>query len=184
MSIWVDLNRMARYSDRPDSLAAMPGFRPDRPAELRKTLMVESDWAFGPDRTVIDAELFFAPPEARRNFLRHSYNLRYRIQDKYESIEYNRLKVNHFHRISTRLMLRNQLRGFFGINRWKDISHQKHSFEEAFMVEFSLNQILQFNPLDRSGLLIGVGLQENLIGIPSRRPQYETNLLLNIGMKR
>ncbi len=74
-----------------------------------------------------------------------------------------------FYRFHQNFVFREKSQLMFGLNRWKDIEPVDHKIYDAFIIDYSLSQGLIYSPLDKRSLVFGIGVQENLYCISSRK---------------
>ena len=130
----------------------------------------------------IDAGLTFSYPEANLSTLRSFGIMRYRKEDRFESLEYGlmndvlyyRLHRNWLSRFSTQLLL--------GVNRWMDIDTTAHDLYDAAIVDFSLGQSIHYSPRNIRTISFGIGIQENVFYIRSLGFQFRVGLLFSLGI--
>ena len=132
---------------------------------------------------LIDAEIYFSNREARNWFYRNGYGIRYRDSDTFESIEFG-LSVDYLHyRINPHLILKLKSQIFLGANNWKDYKTYEHDFYDAFIGDLTFSQSLLYNPLDKSSLILGIGLSEDFTYIYSKNFRIHAGILFHFGIK-
>ena len=130
-----------------------------------------------------DAEIIFSPREAKRCFYRDGYNIRYRRNKTYESIEFGLSCDYLFYRLSQNLLLRTKSQLMFGLSSWKELNETRHDFWDAFIADYSLSQSVIYNPLDKSAILFGLGISQDVFYIYSKKINFRFYFLLNLGLK-
>jgi len=146
-------------------------------------LIAGLDLAVTPRHWLVDGEVSFSPREGGRRFFRSGYSIRYRHAASFESIEFALADDCLFHRRNSRTLFRLQSRLYYGFNRWNDFRTTEHELWDAFILDYSLSQSLIYNPLDRSSLILGLGLLENAYYIYSHKTRFQLGLLINLGIK-
>jgi len=152
---------------------------PARPVNL----IGGGDFIWGTRDWIVDGEIFFSPREAKRSFFRSGYPLRYRRAHHFESIEFGFSNDYWFYRLDRKWIFRIKSQLMYGFNRWNDFKTTKHKLWDLFIGDYSLSQSLIFNPLDKSALTFGLGLQENVYYVYSQGVKFQIGLLLNLGVK-
>ena len=101
----------------------------------------------------------------------------------YESIEFGLSIDRLYHRIKQQMVFRGKSQLMLGVNRWKDIETKAHKLYDIGIIDFALSQSLIYNPLDRGSILFGIGLQQNVSYIYSKKIQVQLGLVIHIGLK-
>lgn len=148
-----------------------------------KNMYVGGDIILGTDFWLIDGEIYFSHREVRRFFLRKGYNLRYRNEKDFESIEFSLLNSHFNYRINTQLLLKGKLNGMIGCNKWKNVEEYKPDLWDIAMLDISLSQNIVWNPLDRKSFIIGFGLFESVNYIYSKNVRFQPGVLMHMGLK-
>jgi hypothetical protein len=141
------------------------------------------DYIYGLEDYLIDGEIYFSHREAQHLFYRNGYGIRYRNSDSFESIEFG-LSVDYIqYRINSRLILKFKSQLFIGANNWKDYKTYEHKLYDAIIGDLSLSQSLVFNPMDKSSILFGIGLAQDLTYIYSKGFRINLGALFHLGIK-
>jgi len=141
------------------------------------------DYIYGLNDYLFDGEIYFSNREAGNWFYRNGYGLRYRNSDTFESIEFG-LSVDYMnYRFNHQFLLKLKSQLLFGVNNWLDYKTNEHEFYDAFIGDLSLSQSIEYNPLDKSFLIFGLGVAENLYYIYSKGLRVDAGLLVHIGIK-
>jgi len=146
-------------------------------------LLGGGDFIWGTRDWIVDGEIFFSPREAKRSFFRSGYPLRYRRAHHFEAIEFGFSNDYWFYRWHRKWIFRIKSQLMYGFNRWNDFKTTKHKLWDLLIGDYSLSQSLIFNPLDKSALTFGFGLQENVYYVYSQGVKFQIGLLLNLGVK-
>jgi len=141
------------------------------------------DYIFGFRERLIDGEFYFSHREARSTFYRSGYGIRYRMADLFESIEFGSSVDYLLFRISSSIVVQLKSQLLIGANRWKDYRKTEHEIYDIFIGDFALSQCVILNPLDKTSLLIGLGLSEDLSYVYSRGLKFHIGLLVHMGFK-
>ena len=177
-----DLNVIEASSPR--DLRLMGNYRAHRNKSHPVHMMAGCNGIMTSENELLDVEIFFSDREARTLFYRNGgYNIRFRMADKFESIEFGLSNDYLFRRLSRTMVLRWQSQLMCGVNRWKDIRTRKRKIYDAVILDYSMSQNLIFNPIDRRHILFGIGIMEGINYIYSRNIHFEIGLLLHLGIK-
>jgi hypothetical protein len=137
-----------------------------------------------PNSHVIDGEMFFSHREARRWFIRTGgYQVRFRNADDFESLSFGLSRDYLFYRLNRNFVFKGKSQLMLGINRWKDIQTTNHEIYDALIFEYVLGQDIVYNVLDKSSILFGIGLQENVFYIYSKDWQFKIGFSIHLGIK-
>jgi hypothetical protein len=137
-----------------------------------------------PDSHVIDWEMFFSHREARRWFIRTGgYQLRFRNATDFESLSFGLSRDYVFHRLKHNFVFKVKSQLMLGVNRWKDIQTINHEIYDAAIFEYVLGQDIVYNVLDKRSILFGIGLQENVFYIYSKKLQFMMGVSIYLGVK-
>jgi len=161
----------------------LANFRKQPYSGRRVNMITGIDFIAGNHGWITDGEIYFSHREARNKFTRSGYNIRYRHGDTYESIEFGVSDRYLFYRWRNKSIFRLKSQFMIGFNRWNDYKTVNHKIWDAFIIDYSINQSLIYNPLDKRSLVFGIGLHENIYYIYSKRLKLQFGLLLNIGLK-
>jgi hypothetical protein len=131
----------------------------------------------------IDGELRFSEPEGNRKFNRRSGVIRYMNHTDFQSIAVGSNMRRWNYRISDRWLLTNKMAFLLGVNNWKDMKTASHKLEEIFLFDASMIQQINFNPLDKTGFVFGLGLMEDANYIIYHKIKFNVGLSLNCAYK-
>ncbi len=141
------------------------------------------DYIYGLKDNLIDGEIFFSNRESKKWFYRNGYEIRYRNSDTFESIEFG-LSVDYLqYRINPQFIFKVKSQLFIGANNWKDYKTDEHQFYDAFIGDISLSQSIDYNPLDKNSIILGIGLSEDLTYIYSKNFRIHACVLFHLGIK-
>jgi hypothetical protein len=131
----------------------------------------------------IDGELWFSEPEENRIFNRSSGVIRYLNYPNVQSIAFGS-NVRHWnYRVSDHWLFTHKMALLLGVNNWKDMKTVAHKFEEIFLLDASMTQQINFNPLDKKGFVFGMGLMEDAHYIIYHKIELNIGLALNLAYK-
>ncbi len=168
------------YSKRTSPLHNL---RPNSYDRRNKNMYCRVDVSRTGSSWIYDSRLFFAFREANRLTVNNGYALRYRKNERYDTIEYCLSNENIIFRLNNRSILEGSSNIFFGLNRWNDLEGTEHKIYDAFIFDFSIKQSLTYNPLDKRSLILGFGLHESLLYIYSKGFHSEIGLTVHLGIK-
>ena len=90
---------------------------------------------------------------------------------------------NLFYRLDPILLFRGKSQLLFGINRWNDLNREKRELYDALILDLSLSQLIQYNPVNNTSLIFGLGFMENIYYIYSENVNFQCNILIQLGCK-
>ncbi len=159
-------------------------FRANFSPGSKTNMMIGTEAAFSGEARTVDAQIYFSRREVRTLFMRSGgYNIRYRDEKEFESIEFGLSNDYLFFRLHSRFMLRAKSLILLGVNRWNDIQAVPRKIYDAFLLDYCMSQMIQFDPLDRRSMILGVGVQEGVHYLYSRGARFEAAVLFHIGIK-
>lgn len=132
---------------------------------------------------LLDGEILFSHREAKKRFYRDGYNIRYRKSKKYESIEFGLSSDYLYYRLNENFLLRGKSQLMLGFTSWNDLSETRHKLWDAFIGDYSLSQSILYNPIDKSSVVLGLGVSQDVFYIYSKGISFQFSLLLNLGLK-
>lgn len=132
---------------------------------------------------LIDGSLYFVYPETRQTFLEHAGTIRYRHQDRFDSIEFGLANLVMNHRISRRTMVQFRSNLFFGFNRWQDMGTVKHKLQDVLIADLSLSESIHYYPQHVRTPVLGLGLLQGVRYIHSPGFRIEYGILFHIGIR-
>jgi len=131
----------------------------------------------------IDGELWFSEPEGNRIFNRGSGVIRYVNHPTFQSIAIGGNVRRWNYRVNEKWLFSNKMVLLMGVNNWKDLKTVPHKFEEIFLFNASIIQQINFNPLDKKGIVAGIGLMEDVHYIFYHPVKFNIGLSLNLAYK-
>lgn len=150
---------------------------------LDKNLYASLEVFAGWDFWGVDAQLWFSEPEAGRIFNRATGIIRYVNHPTFQAIAIGR-NVRHWnYRFNEHWLFTHKLAFLIGINNFKDMQTARHTLQEIPLFNLSFTQQLNYNVLDRHGLVAGVGLMEDLHYIIGNRPALKLGATFNLAWK-
>jgi len=129
---------------------------------IEKNFYTSVDFFFGLQHWGVDGELWFSRPEASRIFNRGSGLIRYVNRPTVHSIAVGSNIRRWNYRISPDFLFTNKMALLLGVNNWKDMQTSGHALEEIFCINASMTQQILYNRFDRTGLVFGLGIMEDL----------------------
>ncbi|MDA3879286.1 MAG: hypothetical protein PF436_02760 [Prolixibacteraceae bacterium] len=154
---------------------SVPRFRRGSPP-AGQNFYVETEFFAGLRFWGIDAALWFSEPEGSTIFNRSIRMMRYVEHPNVRAIAFGRDIRRWNYRLNDRWLFDNKIVLLFGINNWKDMDTSAHKLEEILYMNTSFTQRVTFNQRDKSGLIFGVGVIEDVHYIIHHR------IKLNIGV--
>jgi hypothetical protein len=146
-------------------------------------LNLNSSFILTPEGRVIDGQLFFTFPEAKRTSLKSAKILRYRKEKLFESIEMSLMNDFLLHRLNRIWQIKVSSQLLVGLNRWNDMKTKKHELYDAFIADFSLSQSLHYHPMNTRSVNFGFGFQEGMYYIYSKQLNFQIGILFQLGIQ-
>lgn len=150
---------------------------------VNKNLYASVEMYYGFDFYGCDAELWFSEPEDAKIFQRNSGVLRFVNYRNSQAVALGRQVKRWNYRFSNNWLFTNKVMLLLGINRWKDHQQVAHKFEEIFLFDASMSQQINYNKLDETGFVFGVGLVEDLHYVIHRKISFNIGLSFNCAYK-
>ena len=157
-------------------------FRQEKRA-VRKNFYTGIEFFAGLDFWGFDGELWFSEPEGSRIFNRSIGVMRYVNHPDVQAIAIGRNVRLWNYRISEKWLFTHKLAMLIGFNNWKNMSTVAHKLEEIPYFNVSFSQSINSNQLDRSGLVVGIGLMEDVHYIIYHKPKLNVGISLNCAYK-
>lgn len=132
---------------------------------------------------IVDGEFWFSNPESNRSFSSKSYKLRYRNASEFESIGFPLVNNTSYYRLNNNFMLLSNYSLFMGINRWKDYDKRKLGFQDILHANVSASQGIILHPKLTRGIVAGIGITEDIVGIYKQKMLFEPALFILVGIK-
>jgi hypothetical protein len=167
-----------------DTLIAgsLPSFR--RGALLPKNnFYIETEFFGGLHFRGMDAALWFSEPEGAQIFNRSIRMIRYVEHPNVRAIALGRDVIRWNYRINNNWLFDNKFVLLFGINNWKDLDTVSHKLEEILYMNASLTQRISLNQRDKSGLVFGIGIIEDVHYIIYHRVKLNVGISLSCAYK-
>lgn len=157
-------------------------FRREMPA-IKKNLYTSIEAFYGLNFWGIDGEVWFSEPEGNQVFNRTTGIIRYVNHGNFQSIAFGN-NVRHWnYRLSEQWLFTHKIGFLLGLNNWKDMETTAHKMEEIFMLNLSFTQRITYNPLDKPGIVFGIGLIEDAHYIIYHQAKLKIGLSLNCAYK-
>jgi hypothetical protein len=150
---------------------------------VKRNLYTSIEGFWGSKFWGVDAELWFSDPEAARVFNRQSRIIRYVNHPTFESIALGSNVRRWNYRFSEKWLFTHKMAFLIGVNKWKDMSTVAHKFEEIFLFNASMTQQLNYNPFDKTGLSVGIGLTEDLHYVIYHPVKFNLGISFNLALK-
>ncbi len=150
---------------------------------VKKNLYTELDFFAGLNFWGIDGEIWFSEPEGNKKFNRSAGVMRYVKHPNFQSIGLGRNLRFWNYRMNEKWLFTNKMAFVIGFNNWNDMDTAAHKFEEIFLFDLSFTQRINYNPIDKSGFVFGLGLMEDVHYIIYHQPKLNIGLSVNIAYK-
>lgn len=148
-----------------------------------KNLYIKTELFGGLNFWGFDAEIWFSEPESKHSFNRGIGIMRYVNQPNFHAIAYGSNVQTWNYRLTQNWLFTNKMGLFLGINNWKDVKTVDHKLEEILFFNCSFTQSINFNTIDQSGFVFGVGVMEYAHYVIYHRPAIQLGLTLNVAYK-
>ena len=146
-------------------------------------LYLSSYASVGFDWWMTDVEFGFYDPEANRKFMQQTSYLRYRRTRKFESLAIGK-QANHFcYRLNSNWLVEAVPQICLGLTRWNDWDTNTHDLFDIFIVNGSIREDIQFQPIDKSSILFTAGLIQDVYFINSINVQFKPGVVFGLGYK-
>lgn len=131
----------------------------------------------------IDAALSFSNPKSSTIFNRNIRMIRYVEHPNVRAIAFGNNIRRWNYRLNKQWLFDNKIALLFGINNWKDMNSSAHKLEEILYMNTSLTQRISFNQRDKSGLIVGAGIIEDVHYIIHHRVKLNIGISLSCAYK-
>jgi len=150
---------------------------------VKKNFYTSVDLFAGLNFYGVDGELWFSEPEGNLIFNRNSATIRYVNHPSFQSIAIGSNLRHWNYRVNDSWLFTNKMAMLVGVNNWKDMDTAKHKFEEILFFNCSMTQRLNFNRLDKSGFVFGIGIMEDLHYIIYHRIGFDVGASVSFAYK-
>jgi len=155
----------------------------DESHSLRNNLIISMETSIWHNSWLADGEIIFSRPESKRRFYRKAYCIRYRREERLQSLEYSISNDQFNFRISDNFSLVLKSKLFFGLNLWTDEEYRVRGFEDIFILDYSLGPGILFNPYYKRGITFGTGLTGSATFIYSEGFSVKPYISIQLGIK-
>jgi hypothetical protein len=150
---------------------------------VKKNFYISADLFAGLNFWGVDGELWFSEPEGNRIFNRNSTIIRYVNHPTFQAIAFGSNLRHWNYRINHNWLFTNKMAMLMGVNNWKDMDTANHKLEEILFFNGSMNQRFNFNSLDKTGVVFGIGIMEDLHYIIYHRVGFNIGASVNCAYK-
>ena len=176
-----DMNKIAVQASA-DSIVTFKNLIKE-PSDFRKNFIISTDVAIGINSWLIDGELMFSHPEPQRQFFRRGKILRYRHEEKYQSLEFSIVNNQFNYRLTDNFVFVLKSKLFWGLNSWNKNEYSTHGLQDIFLIDLSLSQSILYNPFYKRGFICGLGLLEDVTYIYSEDIRFRPYFVFQLGIK-
>ena len=152
-------------------------------SDFRKNMIISSDVAIGLDSWLVDGEITFSRPEPQPQFSRKGNILRYRHEKKYESLEFSVSNKQYNYRLNDKFLFVLKPKLFWGLNCWNNNEYSKHGLQDIFLLDFSINPSIIYNPFYKRGIICGMGAIADATYIYSEHVKIKPYVVFHLGIK-
>lgn len=131
----------------------------------------------------MQGEIIFSRPETSSRSIRNGALVRYMQNKDYESIAFGKKSEHLIFRRSELLTIDLDLNILLGFCKWKNIEESEPTLYQIFDFELSSIQSVMINPLNRKGVLLRVGIIENLSYVIGKPPRLLVGGVVGVGIK-
>lgn len=153
------------------------------PRSLRNNLVASMETSIWHDSWLVDGEIIFSRPESQKKFYRKAYGIRYRREQKLQSLEYSISNDQFNLRISDNFLLVLKSKLFFGLNLWTNEEYRERGFEDILLLDYSLGPVILFNPYYKRGVTFGTGVTGSGTFIYSEGFSVKPYITIQLGIK-
>jgi len=150
---------------------------------VKKNFYASVDLFAGLNFWGVDGELWFSEPEGNRIFNRNSSVIRYVNHPSFQSMAIGSSLPHWNYRVNDSWLFTNKMAMLIGVNNWKDMDTAHHKLEEILFFNYSMTQRLNFNRLDKSGFIFGIGIMEDLHYIIYHRVGFNVGASVSFAYK-
>lgn len=150
---------------------------------IKKNFYTELELFGGLNYWGIDGELWFSEPEGNRIFTRQVGIMRYVSLPTHQAVAIGKNVRMWNYRVNDQMLFTNKIAVLIGFNNWKDMGTTSHKLEELAYFNASFTQRINFNQLDQTGLVFGLGIMEDFSYVIYHQPQVRIGLTANCAYK-
>lgn len=148
-----------------------------------RNFYIETEFFGGINFWGADASLWFSESEGDQTFKRSIRMIRYVEHPNVRAIALGRDVKRWHYRINNNWLFDNKFALLFGINNWKDMNTVSHKLEEILYMNASLTQRISLNQRDKSGLVLGIGIIEDVHYIIYHRVKLNVGISVSCAYK-
>jgi len=131
----------------------------------------------------VQGEVYFTRPETDTRNHYASGIIRYQNNPDYESFALGKSSEHYTLRRNRNLILDADLNILLGFCKWKDIEIHNPTLYQLFDMELSSVQSIVYNPLNARGIIVRIGVIENLSYVINKKLKLQAGLFLGLGFK-
>ncbi len=153
------------------------------PHLYRRQMMIWNDFIIFKDGFGVNAHLTLDfPADQKSKWVRGSPGIFYRKASDHESIAIGGKDQIWFWRLSSNWIAKSSGTYRFGFNNFERSHYSSLDFWNLFYVNLSSMASLEYRPVYHKGLFGGIGLYQGVNILPDVIDQFETGLVLNLGI--
>jgi hypothetical protein len=154
------------------------------PMAWEKNMMVDFTYCQGIyGDFLVDGEIMFSGPETKKIFNRQGSIMRYRHENKFESLEFSLSNKQFNYRLNDKYLFTMKTKLFWGLNLWNSNEYRKHGLQDIFILDFSASQSILYNPFYKRGIICGLGIMEDATYIYSEYEKFKPYIMFQLGIK-
>jgi hypothetical protein len=131
----------------------------------------------------LQGEVYFMRPETNQRNHYISGIIRYQNTPEYESFAFGRQADHFVFRNKADWTFDIDLNALLGFCKWKEIEKFDPTLYQIFNIELSSVQSLVYNPINRKGFTVRIGIIENINYIIERDIMFQAGAFLGLGIK-
>lgn len=131
----------------------------------------------------LQGEVYFSRPESDSRNHYMGGIIRYQNNPDYEAFAFGRRAEHYIFRRNEKWVFDIDLNFLLGFVRWKYVDVEKPTLYQIFDFELSSTQSFIYNPMNRKGLTLRIGIIENFSYIIGKVPKFHFGGLVGVGVK-
>jgi hypothetical protein len=131
----------------------------------------------------LQGEIYFSRPESDSRSHNIAGIVRYTNNPDYETFSFGRRAEHFFIRKDDRWIIDLDLNFLMGLCKWKNVDEVSPTLYQLFDFELSSVQSFVYNPLNKKGLVVRMGIIENLSYVIGEIPKFHIGGFFGIGVK-
>jgi CRISPR/Cas system CSM-associated protein Csm3 (group 7 of RAMP superfamily) len=136
----------------------------------------------GDKNLMVDGDLGFFEPEATKKFFRVTSFVRYRNDDRFESIAFGSRSYLYYYRINEKFVANIEQKICIGVNRWKDMKTFEHKLYDIVHIDAGFRAGIYYYPFNKRNFVAGLITTHDVLFIYCMESFYRPALGLSVGL--